>query len=230
MKKVIVFIFFTALVFLSSCGIPSIYVPSSSDIAITPKDASKGEFTVSLSSTVLGEIADGFPYVYFFYTVSSASQSYYSSAVNAFNTKYCTQTGGTMIPTTVSTESIASYTSGSGDEKKTYGIYQFQELTSYCISGSDSITLTLSHDQDNGTLTLSDEDGKAIVSNIKRYNDCYFTTSDFQSNSSEIVDYAAGSYTVKVYALVSCQFNDYSNIYNTELKYSEPILEFNITT
>ena len=235
MKKIIVFIFVTALVFLLfSCGIPSIYVPSSSDIVITtPKDTTTGEFTVSLSSTVLSEMADGFPYIYFYYTVSSASQSQYSSAISSFNTTYCTDTAGTMVPTTHNdTECIASYTTGSGDSKKTYGIYQLYRLTSCNISGKNSITLTLKPNTDTGTLTLLDEDGNEVEKDIRRYNGYYFTKSDFVDSNkdhSEIVDFVNGPYTVKVYALVSCQFNAYSNIYNTKLSYNYPILEFTLT-
>ncbi len=229
MKKRYVFIFVTTLVFmLISCGIPTIYVPSSGDITLK-SDSESGNFTVSLSSTVTGEMASGYPYIYFVYTVSSESQSSaYSSSVSAFNTKYCTETGGAVISSENGRESVASYTSGSGDSAKTYGIFQFSNLTSYQISDTDSITLNLIYSEEDGTLTLADKDGNVIQSGITRSSEKKFTKTDFETDHTEIVDYEAGTYSVKVYALVSCVFNAYNNIYNTKLSYSSPVLEFKI--
>ncbi len=225
MKKTISFILITALILLSSCGIPSIYVPTSSDIVINPTKNKDGEFTVSLSSTVLEEMAEDYPLIYFFYTVSTSSQSTYSTVINNFNTAYCTETGGTTIPQDLSNQPVAS-ASNSSDSSRPYGLFQPYGLVSYPLEGISSIKLSLKYDTSSNTLQLLDEEGNVLRTG-KRYN-----TSDFNtlgSDSAEIVDYSAGTYNVKIYALVSCKFTAYSNTYNTKLSYSDPVYEFQVT-
>lgn len=224
MKKRITFILMAALILLSSCGIPSIYVPTSSDVAIN-KTSNDGEFTVTLSSTVLEEMAEDYPLLYFFYTVSTTSQTSYSTVITNFNNAYCSETGGSVIPQDLNNQPVASYKS-SGDSSKEYGIFQPQGLVSYQIGGTGSIKLRLSNDKSSNTLQLLDEEGN-VLGTGKRYNSHDFNT--LGSDSPEIVDYSGGTYNIKIYALVSCKFTAYSNTYNTKLSYSNPLYEFEIT-
>ena len=224
MKKTICFILLTALFFLVSCGIPSIYVPSSSDVVLS-KTQNDGEFRVILSSAVLEEMAEDYPLIYFFYTVSTDSQSTYSTVISNFNKAYCTETDGSVIPQNLGDQPVASATNSS-DTSKTYGIFQSEGLVSYAIEGTSSIKLSLKYDTSSNTLQLLDEDGNVLRTG-KRYNSNDFNT--LGSDSPEIVDYSAGTYNVKIYALVSCKFTAYSNTYNTKLNYSNPVYEFQIT-
>ncbi len=229
-RRIIHFIIITALVlFTVSCGIPNIYVPSSSDVSISTSSDKDGKFTVRLSQTLINELRDGSPTLYFFYTIGESSQSSkFSSAISALNTNYCSETGGQIIEDkTEQREAIATYSEGSGDSKKTYGVYQLS-LVSLNVSPETVTEFKLSINTDDNTLVLYDKDGNDIVRSIKRYNSEDFKRSAL-NEGEEAVDYSVGNiYAVKVYALVSCQFNTYNNVYNTKISQSSPILEFQL--
>ena len=226
-RRSVHFILITALVlFTVSCGIPNIYVPSSSDVSIVSNSKEDGWFTVNFSHTVLNELRDGSPTIYFFYTISEESQSSsFSEAIKKFNSTYCSETGGQIIDSE-SGKPVAEYSTGSGESQKTYGLYQLS-LESFDLEQVYSTELTLKKYAD-GTLMLCDENGYVLSSSIKRYNSKAFKRS-LMSSDDEIVDYSVSNYyTVRVYALVSCQFNNYNNVFNTTLSSSSPILEFSL--
>ena len=223
-RRIIHFILIAALVlFTVSCGIPNIYVPSSSDVSISTSSSANGTFTVKLSQTLINELRDGSPTLYFFYTISESSQSSdFQSAVYALNTNYCSETSGQIIDGT-SGKPIATYTKGSGDSEKTYGVYQLS-VDNLDISAETERVFTLKVDNDY-SLMLVREDG-TVINQIKRYNSEVFRKSQL-NEGEEATDYEVGNiYSVKIYALVSCQFNSYNNIFNTRISYSSPILEF----
>ncbi len=217
-------ILIAALIFLSSsCGIPSVYVPSSADIVIDK--GSDGEFTILLSSPILSELSSSSPVVYFFYTISQqAQETYYSSAISSFNSQYAEETSGSNISTTMVTQPFISYTSSSS----VYGIYQLTNLVSIQIPRENSIALKFEYDSATDTVRLKKNDG-SYIENIKRFNDYTFSKDDFDEHNAEIVDYASGVYDIKIYAVVSCQFNSYNNIYNTKLSLNSPVWEYQMT-
>lgn len=226
MKRKVFYILLTAALvfFLVSCGIPSIYVPSSSDITITAED--DGKFTIKISDTTRTELSSSSPSLYFFYTISSSEQnSSYSSLLSSFNSKYAEETNGRNISSTFTdNQPFLGYTSGDN----TYGLYQFSNLVMIDISGISEDTFVLKLDE-SGYLNLSyyTNDGDiAIKEKITRFN---YKTFDISSSHDEVVEYtAAGIYDLKVYALVSCQFNDYSNTYNTKLSSSAVVYNVNL--
>ncbi len=221
------FIIITALVLLFSCGIPNVYVPDSSDITITPVDVDKGTFTITLSDTILGELSDSFPTLYFLYTISSGDQtSYYKSALDKFNSSYADETSGAVIPND-NPLSSTKYTSSNKD----YYVYQLtrsSEIFTYTLGNdTSSTTLTLYLDTSTNSLTLTDTAGNIIYSEIKRADNKTFKLSD---GTSDIVDYADGTYTVNIYLVVSCKFDSYTNTYNKKINTSSPIYTFQINS
>ena len=225
-RRIVHFILIAALVlFTVSCGIPNIYVPSSSDISISTSSDKNGTFTVKLSQTLINELRDGSPTLYFFYTISESSQSNnYQNAISALNSNYCTETSGQIIDGT-SGKPIATYTTVSGDTEKTYGVYQLS-VDNLDISAETERVFTLKVDNDY-SLMLVREDG-TVINQIKRYNSEVFKKSQL-NEGEEATDYEVGNiYSVKVYALLSCQFNVYNNVFNTKISYSSPILEFDL--
>ena len=225
-RRIIHFILIAALVlFTVSCGIPNIYVPSSSDISISTSSDKNGTFTVKLSQTLINELRDGSPTLYFFYTISESSQSNnYQNAISALNSNYCTETSGQIIDGT-SGKPISTYTTVSGDTEKTYGVYQLS-VDNLDISAETERVFTLKVDNDY-SLMLVREDG-TVINQIKRYNSEVFKKSQL-NEGEEAPDYEVGNiYSVKVYALLSCQFNVYNNVFNTKISYSSPILEFDL--
>ncbi len=225
-RNILYFLLLTALILFNiSCGIPSIYVPNSSDVVINPTDPSSGTFTVTISSTTLNELTSSSPDLYFFYTISENSQkTIYSSLISSFNTKYAEDTNGTNISSTLLDQPFLTYTS----DDKNYGLYQFSNCVSVDISNISEAQFTLTKD-DSGYLTLRAEDDE-IKTKITRYNEETFSSDDISSSHNEIVDYSdTNTYYVRVYATISCQFTSYSNTYNTKIDSSYPIYEFIIS-
>lgn len=233
-RKVFYFILLSALILLSTtCGIPNIYVPtygtsSSSDIQIT-RNSDTGEFSISLSDTIRNELSSNKPTLYFFYTISTSSQSSeMSSLINAFNNEYCAETSGTQINST-----YYSYEYGSGDSKNTYYLdqltYSSGDAFSYDMGNDDkTYTFSLTLDSSNNTLTLKDVlNDKVLNQNIKRKGGTSFSKA---AGTDDITDYSVtNSYNVNIYLVISCQFDDYSNTYNTKIEKSYPILEFQLS-
>lgn len=230
------FIFFTALLlFTTTCGIPNVYVPSygtssSSDIQIT-RDSDSGKFSITLSQTIINELSDNKPTLYFFYTISSSSQSSaVSSLLSTFNNNYAVETSGSIIS---SSNPISTYESGSGDSKKEYNLYQLTNSSgnrfSYDMGNDDSSSsFTLTLDSSSNTLTLTNVTNSSVISqNLVRYGNIAFTRS---AGSQDITDYSPSeTYYVEVYLVISCQFDNYSNTYNTKLEKSYPILKFQLS-
>lgn len=222
-RNLVYFIVITTLILLFSCGIPNVYVPESSDITIE-RDSTYGTFTITLSDTIKNELRDSSPTLYFLYTISSSDQSStYSSAISDFNTSFASETSGSII---TSSNPIYTYTSSD----KSYSLYQLtrdNNAFNYQMGNDDSsLTLTLTRDTSENTLTLNDSSGKALYSEIKRFDDKIFTK---DAGTGEIVDYEeSGIYTVNVYLVVSCSFTSYTNTYNKQISSSSPILSFQL--
>ncbi len=225
------FILFAALFLLTTCGIPIIYVPSSSDVKITTVDEENGTFTVNISDITKNELTSTSPLLYFFYTISDQSSdqdSGFSSAISKYNSDYASETDGQPIPSEfTSDQPIVKYTSSSGN---VYGLYQFSKLVSYDISGSSERTLQFELDKSTNLINLLDENGNTIQSGITRFNGKSFSVDDIKSSHDEIaVSNPSGTYYVKVYSVVSCQFSYYTNTYNTKLYRTTPVYSFSFS-
>lgn len=229
MKRIgLCLILFTALILLTTCGIPYIYVPSSSDINIEP-DSEKGEFSITISSVTEEEFAASSPTLFFFYTIADESDEQntgYNNVISSFNSSYASPTDGMEISTTFNknTQPFIKTTTSSID----YGLYQFDNLLYYDISGQNNIKLKLALDTSTGTLKLTDiteSEEIPINEKILRYNGKTFTETDLKSDHSEISSssLSSGSYYLNVYVVVSCKFKIYTNTYNTTISRTAPV-------
>ena len=234
-RKVFYFILVSALILLTTtCGIPTVYVPtygtsSSSDIQIT-RNSATGEFTISLSDTIINELSSNEPALYFFYTISYNQDSAMNSLISTFNNNYAVETSGSIIN---SSNPIVTYESGSGDSRKEYSLYQLAYSSGNAFSydmghGEKSCTFSLTLDSTSNTLTFSDEENdKVLNQNIMRYGAKAFSKA---ASSEDITDYSIEySYEVNVYLVISCQFDNYNNTYNTKIDKSYPILKFTLS-
>lgn len=225
------FILIAALFLLTTCGIPIIYVPSTSDVKITPDNKTNGLFTIYISDTTFNELTSSSPTLYFFYTIADASSeqdSGFSSLMTKFNSDYASETDGKNIPSVFqSDQPIIEYTSSSGN---VYGLYQFNNCVIYDISAQSDLTLQLVLDESTNLLTLQDENGNVLQSGITRFNEKSFSSADIKSYTNEIaVSNPSGTYYVNVYAVISCQFTSYTNIFNTKLTRATPVYKFSVT-
>lgn len=221
MKKILLFfIVFLTLFFFSSCGLPNVYVPSSSDINIIVSE-STNKVSVDISDTTFNELNNSTATLYLFYTVSSASQdSNYNSLIRSFNSSYCSNTNGMIISQSQPTDSFFSYE----QSKEEYRIYQPTGVSIDLEKKSNDFTLT--YNESNNTFELKDEDGNLLKS-FYRYNGNNFSLN--VSDYDERTGTENTSYKVTFYFLVSCNFNSYTNTFNTELSSSDS-LEFEFSS
>lgn len=234
MKRICVcFILFTALILLTTCGIPIIYVPTSSDISINA-DYDKGEFTISISSVTAAELSDSSPTLFFFYTIADESdvqRTGYNSVISSFNSSYATETDGTEISTVFKSEQ--PFIKATSNNVR-YGLYQFSNAVYYDISGETSIKLKIEMDTNTYKLNLYDiTEGEEIleIANITRYNEKSFSSSDLNSDHTEIAssDTSGTQYYLNVYAVVSCKFDYYTNTYNKTISRTSPVYKYLLT-
>ncbi len=219
MKKIILFFIVCLTLFLfPSCGIPNVYVPSSSDIYISVNE-STNKIYVDISDTTFNELNNSSATLYLFYTVSSESQSSnYSSLISSFNSSYCSNTNGMIISQGQPT--FFTYKS-SNDE---YKIYQPTGVSFELDSKSNEFYFT--YNSSNNIFELKDEEGNLLKS-FYRYN-----TKDFTSSINDYEERTGTedtSYYITFYFLVSCNFSLYTNTYNTELS-SNYSLKYELTS
>lgn len=246
MKKRLGIIFkFISVLFLFSCGIPAIYVPRTSDISITKNNIYFN--TVDLNSSLL---RTGYPAVYLYYQIvpQGVSSSYPYSAINdAFKKDYCAESAGRSIPRRNGNPFYTYEHSASIDGtsvKSEYGLYQFIDMNTGSsaaipVAGisefiSNNLFYTLTFNEDTRTLdAVFNTASGDIAIPLGRYNNTAFLNGDSAYISNEIPSaYSAESdsitsYELKVYALVSLQFNNYNNVYNTK---PVEILSYNLQT
>lgn len=221
MKKIIIFFIVCLTLFLfPSCGIPNVYVPSSSDINITTNESTHN-VSINISDTTFNELNNSIATLYLFYTVSSESQSSnYSSLIRSFNSSYCSNTNGMIISQSQPTNSFFTYKSSNEE----YRIYQPTGVSFELDSKSNDFTFT--YNSSNNTFELKDEDGNLLKS-FSRYNTNAFSSSvnDYEERTGT----EDTSYHITFYFLVSCNFSLYTNTYNTELS-SNDSLKFELTS
>ena len=229
-----------SVLFLFSCGIPSIYVPVSSDISITSDSVYIN--TSTLNSSLL---RSGSPYLNIYYQIvpeGLTPQYPYSTINNKFISDYCNETSGRNINKRNGSPFYKyDYTTSINDTSATltYGLYQFVDAKTNStinipINGLDSLVsnnwnYNLSINDDNYLeLTIETASGN-VTYNLARYNGSSFSNSNTPYITNEIPsEYAYSNditnYQLRVYALVTLQFNNYNNIYN-----SKPVEIFNVS-
>lgn len=210
-NRLLFFILFATLIFITSCGIPSILVPSSSSFRIINNNDNTGKIVVD-SELKNNYIKDGYPVLHLFYTVSNTNDN--DNLIKAFNNEFCNNRNGLLINTE---ENNAFYEYTYGD--KNYSLYSLINESNESIIINESCNYRIEYNNDGRVkLFLLDQDNNEVESiNLIRYNRSFFndTTSIDELDNDDI--YEENQTTVYIYALLSAQFDDFTNIFNTEL-------------
>ncbi len=211
-------------VFLFSCGIPSYWLPSNS--TVISKNSSKDANTVSFNVTVnyySDQNGDNAPYIglVLLYVYSdtlhgSSNSSFDSALVKEFNSSY----RGT-IPNGLSTLK-ASYNTPIWSftyDDETFNVYAFTNGDGDSVSAY-KYNKDISSTEDFSTnYILKPKETK--TDGVELYVDDS-TTADsslsFGLDSSNLSDLSEASY-IHVYAAISAQGNNYSNLYWSDLVY-----------
>lgn len=209
-NRILFFILLATLIFITSCGIPSILVPSSSSFRIINNNDNTGKIVVD-SELKNNYIKDGYPILYLFYTISNTNDN--DNLIKAFNSEFCNSRNGLLIN---QEENNSFYEYTYGDKK--HSLYSLINENNENIIINESCNYRIDYN-DNGRvkLFLLDQDNNEIQCiNLIRYNRSLFNQI---SNIEELDDlsYEENQTTVYIYALLSAQFDSFTNIYNTEL-------------
>ncbi len=229
-RRLVLILFISTLVF-SSCGIPSIYVPNSSDLKLN-KDYAEINTAVINSNLV----RSGFPTLNIFYEIVPEGVSYPASTVlNNFSKDYCSETSGRFI-NKYSNHAFYNYQYSTkiNDESvtPTFGLYQFrdantQDVINIPISGLDSLLnnkwdYSFNYNELDNTIKLEINTAQGLIEyNLLRFNGASFSLFDTPYISNEVpIQYEVSSditdYNLRIYGLITLQFNEYNNIYNTK--------------
>lgn len=209
-NRILFFILLATLIFITSCGIPSILVPSSFSFRIINNNDNTGKIVVD-SELKNNYIKDGYPILYLFYTISNTNDN--DNLIKAFNSEFCNSRNGLLIN---QEENNSFYEYTYGDKK--HSLYSLINENNENIIINESCNYRIDYN-DNGRvkLFLLDQDNNEIQCiNLIRYNRSLFNQI---SNIEELDDlsYEENQTTVYIYALLSAQFDSFTNIYNTEL-------------
>ena len=218
-----------------SCGIPNIYVPD--DYSIPSGNDNTNTITL-YDDMVSAELnKNGFPRLVLFYQiVPKENNNGFDSAISHFNSSYCDETTGLRISTEKAKDNenafyTYKYTGYGSNPDGIYGIFQFSTSTSsddriaYIkeadIEGNPTKwNLTFNIDSEN-ILNLTLNGGTEIK--LYRSNGKTFSKDSASYVGNEIPSEFSNStsitgYTLNIFALVTTEFNDYTNIFNTKLK------------
>ena len=227
------FLFLTllTLLFLSSCGIPNMFVPDENSVSFIT-DTNNKKATILINSAYLKDAANNLSYspeVNLFYVVrSSTNSSSYSSLLSSFNNTYCNYPYCNPITgSKVDGTPLIEYKSGD----TTYGLFQFYANDSvisnnYFIDGK--LNLGFDFSEETGLLLqIFDENGSLLVIRELRrsFGDKFATLSDIKEGEELVNDYTP-PVEVVVYAAVTFSFTEYTNIWNTKI--SKELFSFNL--
>lgn len=224
MKRLLLFfIVFLTLFLFSSCGIPTVYVPQSSDIkmVINGDDLTQDneiKLNIELSNELFNELENSQYTLLFFYTVSNSSESSnYSKLIDAFNSEYALETEGTKLNNSSATNGKITTITQSNIE---YSLFQCSiSDTSLLDINQKEITLIITIDQDD--IVIKNLDNPEEATKITRVNgSSFFDNSETYKSTGEIAsdsNYDFSQYEVSIYPLISATFLNYSNTYNTKL-------------
>lgn len=210
-NRFLFFILLATLIFITSCGIPYILVPSSSSFRIINNNDNTGKIVVD-SELKNNYIKDGYPILHLFYTISNTNNN--DNLIKAFNSEFCNNRNGLLI-NQEENNAFFEYTYG---EKK-HSLYSLINENNEIIIINESCNYRIEYNNDGRVkLFLLDQDNNEIECiNLIRYNRSFFndTTSIDELDNDDI--YEENQTTVYIYALLSAQFDDFTNIFNTEL-------------
>lgn len=233
MRKLHLVLSFVTLLFLCSCGIPSMLVPDSSAVSINRDTNSEGRVGITINDPYIsdpGNNASYSPELYLYYCVKKQGDSSegFSKLFSTFNSTYSNPPYCNSIPSEIEKSGIL-------EEKynnSSYKLYQFASLpiidnANIRNSGYDMV---FSYDSDKG-LVLSLMDEKVSTEPYKTYlltpstGDSFNEGSAFmEENGLRYGDVAE----VTVYCVLSFAFSDYTNIWNTKISASNYLYSFTI--
>ena len=222
MKKRLLFISLLILLIFSSCGIPNMVVPDSNAVSISADDTSDS-YTITINDPFLlnrSNLSSYSPEIYLFYTVSTQSTSSggFSKLIATFNTNYCSYPDCKPLS---SSDGEIGFLDESYDND-TYSLFLFNG-NSGIISNSylegDKFSLKFSQHANDLILSIYGSDGSLITEEItlKSNGNNSFFSNEFQNEIGSEVE------SIKIYAVISYSFSEYSNVWNTTLSKSNNI-------
>ena len=222
MKKRLPFISLLILLIFSSCGIPNMVVPDSNAVSISADDTSDS-YTITINDPFLlnrSNLSSYSPELYLFYTVSTQSTSSggFSKLITTFNTNYCSYPD--CKPLSSSDGEVGFLDESYNDD--TYSLFLFNG-NSGIISNSylegDKFNLKFSQLDNDLMLSIYGSDGSLITEEItlKSNGNNSFFSNEFQNEIGSEVE------SIKIYAVISYSFSEYSNVWNTKLSTSKNI-------
>ena len=222
MKKRLLFISLLILLIFSSCGIPNMVVPDSNAVSISADDTSDS-YTITINDPFLlnrSNLSSYSPEIYLFYTVSTQSTSSggFSKLITTFNTNYCSYPDCKPLS---SSDGEIGFLDESYDND-TYSLFLFNG-NSGIISNSylegDKFSLKFSQHANDLILSIYGSDGSLITEEItlKSNGNNSFFSNEFQNEIGSEVE------SIKIYAVISYSFSEYSNVWNTTLSKSNNI-------
>lgn len=215
MKKRLLFISLLILLIFSSCGIPNMVVPDSNAVSISADDPSKS-YTITINDPFLlnrSNLSSYSPEIYLFYTVSTQSTSSggFSKLIATFNTNYCSYPD--CKPLSSSDGEVGFLDESYNDD--IYSLFLFNG-NSGVISNSylegDKFNLKFSQHDNDLILSIYGSDGSLIIKKtlMSNGNNSFFSN-EFQNEIGSEVE------SIKIYAVISYSFSEYSNVWNTKL-------------
>lgn len=222
MKKRHLFISLLILLIFSSCGIPNMVVPDSNAVSISADDT-LNSYTITINDPFLlnrSNLSSYSPEIYLFYTVSTQSTSSggFSKLITTFNTNYCSYPD--CKPLSSSDGEVGFLDESYNDD--TYSLFLFNG-NSGIISNSylegDKFSLKFSQHANDLILSIYGSDGSLITEEItlKSNGNNSFFSNEFQNEIGSEVE------SIKIYAVISYSFSEYSNVWNTTLSKSNNI-------
>lgn len=201
MKKIFLFLFLT--LFLCSCGIEYIYEPSSSDCYISTKTNNKTSYTTTIKLSEYLARSENKPTLHLFYSIENGDSNY-RTLVSDFNKEYSQSADGRIIDDSVFTKEYKD-----GETVRKYKLIPvLLDNQTNIINLSNNQTSILEFNINEGILSLNN-------SIVKRINNGDFIMSDITSDETEFL---SDMNKVCIYALISFDFYEYTNHYNTQLK------------
>ena len=231
-KRRFLFLTLLTLLFLSSCGIPNMFVPDENSVSFIT-DTNNKKATILINSAYLKDAANNLSYspeVNLFYVVrSSTNSSSYSSLLSSFNNTYCNYPYCNPITgSKVDGTPLIEYKSGD----TTYGLYQFfgdDSVISNNFFVNGELRLAFEFNESTGLLLkiLNDQDSMILQKELRRSfdGDSFSSLSDIREGEELVSDYVR-PVEVVVYATVTFSFTEYTNIWNTKI--SKELFSFNL--
>ena len=222
-KRILMFLTLLTLLFISSCGIPNMFVPDESSVSFITDESNK-KAKIVINSPYLKAEENNLSYspeLNLFYIIRGTNgSSIYSSLLSAFNSSYCNYPYCNPITgSKVDGSPLIEYKSGD----TTYGLYQFfgddSVITNnYFIDGCFNLGFDFSADE-GFILSIFDNYGNLLEQrDLKRsYDQKPFSLLSDINDDEELRGEYVEPVEVVVYATVTFAFTEYTNIWNTKI-------------